>query len=39
MLNNKRTSGGITILQAGLQSNYDKDYMVLVQRQAGRLME
>jgi hypothetical protein len=37
--NNKRTSGGITISDPKVQSNSDKkNFMVLVQRQAGRLM-
>jgi hypothetical protein len=41
ILNNKRTSGGITIpgLKLVLQSNCDKNSMVLVQRWAGRSME
>jgi hypothetical protein len=33
ILNNKRTAGGITWPQALLQSNSDKNCMVLVQRQ------
>jgi len=40
-LNNKRICGGTTIpdLKQLLQSNHDKNFMVLVQRQAGRSME
>ena len=37
LLNDKRTSGAITMPQAVLQSNCDK--MVLVQGQTGRSME